>query len=407
MRKQHTNSFIRYWLIILCFAVTYSQAIAQDQDQEETYTEFKLEISADYRQYFKKGIFPEQKSTFFSGVIKPSFYAEWGEERNRFQFTGFARLEPYQTGRSHFDIRELYIQSVHKSLDLSVGLKKIFWGVTESVHLVDIINQTDNLEGFGGKDKLGQPMIHMAFPTKAGTFEFFHLLYFRKRQFPDVAGRFRLPIRWETLGFEDRVKEWRPEFAIRWSHSKNKIDIGLSHFYGTGREPYIERTETFKIINLLYPIINQTGIELQAVIGGIQWKMEAIRRSSKFQTFNAFATGLEYTFQNIKFTGIDIGVLTEYLFDSRGLRATTALDNDIFIGTRIALNDVQNTTFLVSGIFDLKRKSKIWGIDASRRLPNSWKLALEVRLLTDIPQGELISFFQQDGFSQIRLTKFL
>lgn len=404
MRKQNTSLIISLGLMILFFVTSCIHLAAQDQ--KEVYKEYNLEVSADYRQFFNKGVFPDQKSTFFSSAIKPSFYAEWAEGKNIFQFTGFARLEPHKTGRSHIDIRELYFQTVLNKLELSIGLKKIFWGVTESIHLVDIINQTDNLEGFGGEDKLGQPMIHLVFPSKVGTFEFFQLLYFRKRQFPGAAGRFRLPIRWEALDFEDPVKEWRPDFSVRWSHSFHKIDIGLSHFYGNGREPFISLTENLQVSNLLYPIINQTGIDLQAIFGGIQWKMEAIRRSSKFQTFTAFATGTEYTFQNIKFTGIDIGVLVEYLYDSRGLRATSGMDNDLVVGTRIALNDVQNTTVLISGIFDLKQKSKIWGIEASRRLPNSWKIELELRLLTDVPQGSLLSFFQQDDFSQVRMVKF-
>ena len=147
-------------------------------------------------------------------------------------------------------------------------------------------------------------MMHLVFPSKLGTFEFFHLLYFRKRQFPHKTGRFQLPLPWEALDFEDPVKEWRPDFSIRWSHSiyttghsirtesresrvetdfvckqpnfvvckRNlslfstlaslffkmsssvhsikKIDIGLSHFYGNGREPFILLTEDFQLRNV-------------------------------------------------------------------------------------------------------------------------------------------------------------
>ena len=40
-----------------------------------------------------------------------------------------------------------------------VGVGKVFWGVTESQHLVDIINQTDLVENIDTEDKLGQPML--------------------------------------------------------------------------------------------------------------------------------------------------------------------------------------------------------------------------------------------------------
>ena len=37
----------------------------------------------------------------------------------------------------------------------------MFWGVTESVHLVDIINQTDFAGDIDGEDKLGQTMLSL------------------------------------------------------------------------------------------------------------------------------------------------------------------------------------------------------------------------------------------------------
>jgi len=52
----------------------------------------------------------------------------------------FARLSNGDRNRSRWDVRELYYQLAKKNWEFNVGVKKIYWGVAESVHLVDVIN---------------------------------------------------------------------------------------------------------------------------------------------------------------------------------------------------------------------------------------------------------------------------
>ena len=68
--------------------------------------------------------------------------------------------------------------------DLHLGVKQIFWGVTEFNHLVDIINQTDLVENIDGEDKLGQPMAHLSLVRDWGILDFHLLTGFRERTFP-------------------------------------------------------------------------------------------------------------------------------------------------------------------------------------------------------------------------------
>ena len=73
----------------------------------------------------------------------------------------------------------------------STGIGKVFWGVTESQHLVDVINQTDLVENMDGEEKLGQPMINFALVRDWGTVDFFLLPGSRERTFPEAEGRLR------------------------------------------------------------------------------------------------------------------------------------------------------------------------------------------------------------------------
>ncbi|MCZ6899931.1 MAG: hypothetical protein O7F74_06805 [Bacteroidetes bacterium] len=132
------------------------------QTKEEVYREFTLELEANERFFFKEGLYPGQKRNYLSLAVHPEYSLEWKDGKHSLNFTGFLRLDQYDKKRNHWDIRELYWQSVFKNTEFSIGAKKVFWGKTESAHLVDIINQTDVVESFDGEQKLGEVMVHLS-----------------------------------------------------------------------------------------------------------------------------------------------------------------------------------------------------------------------------------------------------
>ena len=381
--------------------------------QEETAAtkvnhEFELELEAEYRYFFDEAQFSGQEDHFPAFSIQPEYNAEWNEGDDRLTVKGFLRVDR-DNSRTHADIRELYYQKAKDNWELSIGLKKIYWGVAESNHLVDIINQTDAVETFDGEEKLGQPMAQFVWSTnKIGTFNFFYLPYHRKRTFPGEKGRLRFPtvIDKDDPGYESGAEEWRQDFAFRWSHYFGIFDIGLSHFYGNGREPvfFIDPAGN---INAFYPVINQTGLDLQITHDAFLWKLESIYRTASVQDFLALVLGLEYTFSNIDGNGLDIGLLGEYLYDERDELALSGLQNDIFFGSRIAFNDIQDTSILIGGIKDLKNSSRIFSVEASRRIGTSWTAEIEARIFSNIDDGELIlSNFRDDSFLRLSVSKF-
>ncbi|WP_298903768.1 hypothetical protein [uncultured Psychroserpens sp.] len=394
-----------YFFAFLLFIVQYS---GYGQGKDKTLSQdFELELEAEYRYFPNKGQFQGQKDHFPSIAIQPEYNLAWNKGYESINITGFFRLDQ-DDNRTHWDIREFYYQKAKNNWELSVGLKKIFWGVTESNHLVDIINQTDVVESFDGEDKLGQPMIQYTLSTNYGNFDFFYLPYHRKRIFSGEKGRLRFPlvIDKDDINYESGAKEWRQDVAFRWSHFIGAFDIGLSHFYGTGREPLFS-FDNAGGINAFYPVINQTGLDLQVTHDAFLWKFESIYRSSEVQDVFALVAGLEYTFSNIDGNGLDIGVLGEYLYDDRDNLALNALQNDIFFGSRIALNDTQDTSVLIGGITDLESNSKIFSIEASRRIGSSWKVELEGRFFSNIDTNEFIlSNFKEDDFFRVSISKF-
>lgn len=201
----------------------------------------------------------------------------------------------------------------------------MFWGVTESRHLVDIVNQTDAVEGADGKDKLGQLMICTAFLTDWGALGLFVLPGFRERTFADDEARLRgaTPVRGRDATYDASGKARHVDLAGRWSRTFDDLDLAVSHFHGTRREPTfaIAVRDGKSVLIPHYDLIDQTGLEAQLTRGAWLWKLEAITRSGHGDRFAAAVAGFEYTLYQMAGTGADLGLLFEYQYDGRRQRS--------------------------------------------------------------------------------------
>ena len=134
--------------------------------------------------------------------------------------------------------------------------------------MVDIINQTDLVEDPDAEDKLGQPMLKLAFLRDWGTLTFFAMPRFRERTFPGRQGRLRSEPAVDTSQavFASSLDVWHPDFAVRWAHTLGDWDMGLAHFSGTSREPrLLPGLDSKRRATLMprYDLIHQTSLEAQ------------------------------------------------------------------------------------------------------------------------------------------------
>ncbi len=348
-------------------------------------------------------------TTNFSFAFEPEFYHEWDNGNQSFAFVPFMRIDENDNKRTHLDIRELTYLKAAEKWELRLGIRKVFWGVTEFQHLVDIINQTDLVENLDTEDKLGQPMINLALINDWGTIDFFVMPYFRERYFPGTSSRLRtIPhIDQGRSQFESSAKEKHIDLAARYSHYIGDWDIGISHFYGTSRDPRLilssnNNGNTFFIP--FYDIINQTSIDIQATKGNMLWKLEALHRSGQVETYNAMVGGFEYTFVGVMESNIDLGLLTEYHYDDRGESASSIFEDDIAMGTRLSLNDIQSTEALVGLVWDRNTGGKFINIEASRRIGESWLLEMQGRYFTNQKRSDPSYAFTKDDYIELFLT---
>ncbi|MEW8505342.1 MAG: hypothetical protein AB2598_01450 [Candidatus Thiodiazotropha sp.] len=363
------------------------------------------------RRFPQQALDRDQSDQLLSIAIQPEYYQRWDNDKQSLLFIPFLRWDSEDDKRTHGDIRELIWTYAGDGWETKAGIGKVFWGVTEALHLVDIINQTDLIENPDGEQKLGQPMFKLSLEREWGIVDLYALPGFRERTFPGEEGRLRTRPRvdGDRAGYQSDREDRHIDLALRWSHFIGDWDIGLAHFNGTSRDPLMLATVNRigeAVLTPFYEQIRQTSLDLQATKGDWLWKLEAIHRSSDSDSYNAATGGFEYTLVGIAESDMDLGLLCEYLYDGRRDDATTPFENDLFIGMRLTANDVDGSELLAGVIKDLDDDGWMFNLEASRRIGNQWKAGLQVRLWSDIPADDPLFAFHRDDYLEFTVTRF-
>ena len=427
-------------------------------------SEVYLTLEAEHREYPQESMAPGREDRSSSAAATVEWFTEWNRGDQLLSGKIFGRVDSVDDERTHADIRELSFLHAARSWEARLGIRKVFWGVAESRHLVDIINQTDFVEDIDGEDKLGQPMVNLAWITRGwGSFDAFWLPYFRERTYPGEEGRpgFPLPIEEDEARYQSDDEQQHQDFAASWRHTVGPADFRFGWFDGTARAPRLlpcvrqgsgfpgtanqancniasaapespsltdvealdalitaiaqqaglaptdAQVRQQIISNLVlvpfYDQIRQASLDAQVILGGWALKFEGTRREQLGNYTNAMVAGFEYTLYGVFNGATDVGLLSEYLYDERDDPLVALFDRDLFAGTRIALNDVAGTTFLGGTIYDLDDESFAITVEAERRLNESFKAQIEARLFTNVPEGAPTQVFANEDFVSLIL----
>ncbi len=373
-------------------------------------------ISLEGRYFNSAGAFPDQqKKGGFSLSLQPEYKHKWDNDRSRFTFSPFYRWDEKDKERTHADIRQLDIVKSKGDWEFQAGIGKVYWGVAESQHLVDVINQTDAVEGTDGEDKLGQPLFRVSRLSDNGSLDLYVLPYFRERTFAGAKGRFRTPLVVDTKNatYESSRKEKHVDYAVRWSETVDELDIGVHYFNGTSRSPVFNPIIKNGIAVGLrphYPLMNQIGVDLQYTGEETIWKFEGIGRNynkvSGLKDYTAMVVGFEHSLPLLSDSGLEMTLLGEYHHDSRGEVANAPFQNDVFVGSRLSFNDAESTELLAGAFVDMDNGSKSLRVEGSRRIGKGLKLNVEGQVFTDVDNKDPLKIFQQDDYLQVELQKY-
>lgn len=380
--------------------------------------EFSGSLDVDGRWYPQAGAHPEQRAHVSGFAVEPKLHLEGGGNWS-FTIAPFFRYDGADSRRTRADLREAYLLMLGEAgegeWELRLGVDRVFWGVTESQHLVDIINQIDLVEHPNKETKLGQPMAHLTWSAEWGILEFFAMTYHRARTYPGRHGRLRsaIVIDDEHVSYESAAKEWRVDLAARYSHSFGPFDIGLSVFDGTSREPFvtphIDERGALSLRQHYEPIL-QFSVDAQLTIEAWLLKLEALHREGARnllgmeENYAAFVVGGEYTFNSIWGSAADLGLLAEWNYDERRERSNSEFQNDLFYAVRLGLNDAQSTEIIAGVLADADHSTRTMSFELRRRLSDQWSMKLEAIVLMDVDEEDIIYDTRRDSFVALNVT---
>ena len=156
-------------------------------------------------------------------------------------------------------------------------------------------------------------------------------------------------------------------------------------------------------------------------MGDWLWKLEAISRSGQGDRYTAATFGFEKSFVGVFDTRVDLGIVTEYLFDDRHGEANAIGDDDVALGVRLTANNVADSSALIVWVWDRDTDEMLTTLEASTRIGSHWKLVLEATIFShgdrpaDSAPGYLfvlmdskseLGFFQDEDFLKLELTRY-
>jgi hypothetical protein len=385
--------------------------LMQPASADELFFEATGKISTEATLYAHDGQFSNQDyRSNLSLSVEPELYWEWNDRQDNLTFAPFFRKDQRDSERTHADIRELSWVHYNDNWELRSGVRRVFWGVTEFQNIVDVINQKDTVEGLDKAHKLGQPMVNLSLVNDWGIVDLYILPGFRERTSAGLNGRFRsgLVVNSDATTYEAGDNDKHVDLAARWSHSFDVYDMGIHWYKGTDRTPQYSAISlnSDSVLSAHYQQMEQVGLDVQATIDSWLWKGEVIRQINPVENFWASQLGVEYTFYGIQESATDVGVLVEYGKDQRGKLANSAMQNDIGMGARFALNDTQSTTLMAGAIYDLDFHTTSFSVTGDRRIGDNLTMSIEARAFSTGNSNDPAAIFAKDDHLKLTLEKY-
>ena len=98
-----------------------------------------------------------------------------------------------------------------------------------------------------------------------------------------------------------------------------------------------------------------------------------------------------------------VTLIGEWNRDGRRERATNVFQNDVFVGARLAFNDVEGTDLIVGMLEDADFGTRSLSAEINRRLSDEWSMHLEAVLFSDVYRADPAYQTRRDSFVEMSL----
>lgn len=366
-------------------------------------------LGAETQIYPDAPLYPDQNRDHVQVSAYATFNASADVGNARFDMELFGRIAPDAAREASGDVRQAFVRLPFGNAEVKAGILTEKWGVLEAWNPVDIINQSDLVEDFQGKVKLGQPGVLMTLPLGDATLSFFGTSIARERRFGRGEDRFQvLPATVIDQHFEGGRSS--PTGAIRVELPVGPVNVAVSQFLGTAREPVLSAVvgptglEGFRAF---YDRISQTSVEAELVLGDSVIKTEVIHQHTDKGASWGGGVGIETGFSKFASGPGDFTLYAEAYADSRADdAAVTPFQRDVFLGARYTFNDTDDTLLELRNTHDLEWGSDLLELRASRRVLQDAVFTFSLLKAANEARDPALSSLGRDTQIKLRLTQF-
>ena len=359
--------------MLLAFGVTPNLAMAEDGQVslfDDLFVERygSAEITVDY--FPRNAAYHQQDDVMAKGVVSPVMIIS-GDAA---EFVLEPRIVTPRRGHVYIDLKDAFVTKTLGQMDVLVGATTEFWGKNEAANLVDVINSKDYTMGLQSGEKQGMPMVKISQSMALGSLDLYAMPIFIENRYAGAESRLRpaMAYRVDESRYQADTDPDDASYAMRFSGYRGDIDFGISAFHGITRDPGAVILGGDLVP--LYHTITQYGVDLQWTSGETIYKAEVIQRNDQLnqsgiaENYHASIAGFEHTIYGVMQSNGDLALFAEYAQDSRGDDAASGLQNDLFMGGILSMNDVDDTQYRLITGYGLDEGSRSITLEYSRRL---------------------------------------
>ncbi|PWK17623.1 hypothetical protein LV89_04339 [Arcicella aurantiaca] len=362
--------------------------------------------------FYDSPFLPSQESGQVSLLVNLNYQAWTKNQRLKLIIKPYLRITAFDKSRSHIDLREGYLLYSAKSWDAKMGFQNISSGFAQGFSVMNVINQTDDLEVPWSPVALGQPMINLGYLKKNFAFRAMAMPFFRVKKLPDFDSRlniYPLPINTQNAKIESNNVSWAIKLSDKFL--ADKLETEVIYFEGLSNTPYIIPTPDFSSLNLNYLRMNYLGLSSQYVWKSLVVKGEYAYRRQNNQEYWGGMVGFEYPFANIGGSAIEMNLFAEYFYDAWRDKNHFPFSKIALLGNRVDFGDIQSTTLYMKMLLlptENTFNRLFVNLEISRRMMNHWetKISWVSYIGQAIPKTEPLTVMQHVNNVTISLNRF-
>ena len=345
----------------------------------EVYTEQYGEAEFSSSIFFEDISGDNRKNTLNSSSLEYNFFFENNNLSGKLKVN--AALSDPEAAQD-IDFNEAYLDYAYNDLNVLVGNNIVFWAKNAFSNPVDIVNSKDFSLGLAQGEKIGQPMVNVKRYYDTSELNLF-ILPATSNTYPTSKVRPQLALNINSANsFANGASENNTGMAARWSGYIDEYDYGFSYYHGNTKDPALVLSSGQLVPK--YSEITQLGLDVQATRGDILYKGEVIYRDNQYDYngningYTNFILGLEQSSFGIFGQNWDLANILEYTYDTRGSSSHHGYQNDVFLGARLVLNNIEDTQYFVSLQNDLDKNTRVVTFNYESRFFSSFRAGIDI-----------------------------